>query len=382
MKIVHVITSIDTSTGGPARSVTYLIEAMSIQRQEINTELNTLQSDHPIIYNLECGNGKINFHKRGFLNYSKSLEQQLMITNSDLFHGHGLWQFPVQQMAKIARSKNKPYIITPRGMLEPWALKQGSFKKKLALKLFQYNDLAKATCLHATAPMEVESIRKLGFKNPVAMIPNGVNIEDFPTNIPTKVSVPKKILFLSRIHPKKGIENLIEAWSQIDLNLRKNWVIEIVGNGEEGYIESLQQKIIKHNLQEQICIKPPVFDQDKIMLFREASLFVLPTYSENFGIVVAEAMASYTPIITTKGTPWEELNTCNAGWWIDIGVEPLKKALINAIQTPEDALEVMGKNGRKLIKKKYSMEAVADQMLELYHWVLTKENKPDFVDII
>ena len=138
---------------------------------------------------------------------------------------------------------------------------------------------------------------------------------------------PKKILFLSRIHIKKGIENLIEAWSQIEINLRKNWIIEIVGNGEEAYIEVLQQKIMKHNLQEQIIIKPPVFGKDKIKLFREVSLFVLPTFSENFGIVVAESLASYTPVITTKGTPWEELNTCHAGWWIDIGVEPLKKAL-------------------------------------------------------
>ena len=381
IKINHSINSIDKSTGGPARSVTHLIESVLSENSALEIVLNTLESENPILNKFKSKKGSINFHQFGVFRYPKPLVQELKKLEVNLFHGHGLWQLPVHQMAKVARNKKVPYIITPRGMLEPWSLTQGKLKKQLALKLFQYKDLAKAACIHATAPMEVESIRALGFKNPIAMIPNGVNIEDFPKTLPQKENKPKKILFLSRIHIKKGIENLIEAWKQLDFEIKKDWVIEIVGNGEENYINSLKDKIALEKLVSQIKIKPPVFGEDKIALFREASLFVLPTFSENFGIVIAESLASYTPVITTKGTPWEDLKIHNTGWWIDIGVEPLKEALTIAMQTNENDLFEMGVNGRKLIENKYSMASVAKQMLQLYQWILTKDNKPNFVDV-
>ncbi len=382
MKINHIVSSIDISSGGPARSVTHLIETILDVDKDIKISLNTLASNNPIIKSFDSANGDLYFNKFGFLEYSKSLNNNLLESNSDLFHGHGLWELPVHQMAKSARKLKKPYIITPRGMLEPWSLLQGQLKKQLALKLFQFNDLKKATCIHATAPMEVENIRKLGFKNPIAMIPNGVHIDEFPASFPDKQNRPKKILFLSRIHVKKGIENLIEAWKLIDIALKKDWIIEIVGNGDENYIQSLKDRIILENLTEQVQIKKPIFGNDKIKLFREASLFVLPTFSENFGIVIAEALASYTPVITTKGTPWEDLNTSKCGWWIDIGVKPLKKTLEQAIGSSDKTLIEMGVNGRKLVEDKYSMVSVGRQMLELYNWVLTKENKPSFIDIL
>jgi len=382
MKINHTVSSIDISSGGPARSVTHLIETILDVDQEIKITLNTLASNNPIIKDFNSTNGELSFNEFGLLEYSKSLNNKLLESNSNLFHGHGLWQLPVHQMSKIARKLKNPYIITPRGMLEPWSLTQGRLKKQLALKLFQFNDLKKATCIHATAPMELESIRDLGFKNPIAMIPNGVNISEFPIHFPEKVNEPKKILFLSRIHVKKGIENLIEAWKLIDIEFKNDWIIEIVGNGDDNYIQSLKDKIISENLSEQIEIKKPVFGEDKIKLFREASLFVLPTFSENFGIVIAEALASYTPVITTKGTPWGDLKQHKAGWWINIGVEPLKLALEEALNTKEEDLFIMGENGRSLIENKYSMESVGKQMIDLYDWILTDKHKPNYVDTI
>ncbi|PHQ55834.1 MAG: hypothetical protein COC16_04525 [Lutibacter sp.] len=382
MNINHTVSSIDTSSGGPARSVTHLIQSVLTESNELKIVLDTLVSEEPIIRKFKANNGELNFHSYGIFQYSKPLNKQLTKSGFDLFHGHGLWELPVHQMCKVARKLAKPYVITPRGMLEPWSLTQGKLKKQLALKLFQYNDLAKAACLHATAPMEVESFRKLGFKNPIAMIPNGVNIDEFPAVVPNKTNTPKKILFLSRIHIKKGIENLIEAWRLIDNEIRQSWKIEIVGNGEENYIQTLKEKVVSENLSGQIEIKKPIFGAEKIKLFREASLFVLPTFSENFGIVIAESLASYTPVITTKGTPWEDLETLNCGWWIDIGVEPLKNALIDAMQSKETMLLGMGMNGRKLIEEKFSMESVAKQMVELYEWVTTKKNRSNFIDIL
>ena len=382
MNIKHVISSIDKSTGGPARSVTHLIDSILSENVDIEIVLDTLESDTPLTKSFCSDFGEIVFHKFSVLQYSKSLNYGLNKLDADLFHGHGLWQLPVHQMAAAARKNDIPYIITPRGMLEPWSLAQNRVKKQIALKLFQFNDLKRATCIHATAPMEVESIRKLGLKNPIAMIPNGIQIDDFPEMVPKKNDEPKKILFLSRIHVKKGIENLIQAWSLIDESLRQGWVIDIVGNGDTNYIDLLNQLIIKNDLIDQILIRKPVFGKEKVDLFRNASLFVLPTFSENFGIVIAEALASYTPVITTVGAPWEELDSNNCGWWIDIGLSPLQDALEKALSASPEDLKIKGNNGRELIKEKYSMQSVAKQMLQLYDWILTKSEKPKFVDTL
>lgn len=375
--VTHVISSIDKNAGGTTMYMKLLIEKLE---GKINQSLISFDSTSKI--NIKASvEGLFSINNFPLELYSRSMVLNLKSLNTNIFHGNGLWQYPVHAMSKMAIKRKIPYIISTHGMLEPWSLTQGKLKKQLALKLFQYKDLKNAACIHATASMEVESIRALGFKNPIAMIPNGVNISEFPVKLPVKINKPKKILFLSRIHVKKGIENLIEAWKLISLENKKNWIVEIVGNGDDAYIHYLKNKIISENLNEQIEIKKPVFGEDKIKLFREASLFVLPTFSENFGIVIAESLASYTPVITTKGSPWEDLEIHKCGWWIDIGVQPLKIALEEAIAFNDKAFIEMGVNGRKLVEDKYSMESLGKRMVQLYNWILTKENKPNFVDI-
>lgn len=379
MKILHCIPDLNLSSGGPSLSVWSLVTGL--RRLNIDVDIVTYES--------QDGNDKMigeslfvktipspRFRRFG---YSVSLKNFLQNSSYEIFHGHSLWQYSVHAMAKTARKKNLPYIIAPRGTLEPWSLKVGKCKKKLVLALYQRNDLAKAACIHATASMEAENIRKLGFKNPIAVIPNGIDISEYSLKPETIKKEKNTILFLSRIHPKKGIENLIEAWYQTNKTLRQNWQIEIVGNGVKNYIASLQKLIETKGLQEEIKIIGPQYGSAKLKAYHQADLFVLPTYSENFGMVVTEALSCGVPVITTKGTPWEELNTYNAGWWIDIGVQPLVEVLQKALCLSEEQRQQMGQNGRKLVEEKYSIEAVAAQMIQLYRWILNEGDKPEFV---
>ena len=374
MKILHIISSIDISSGGPSKSVCDLAIYQALKGQDVT--LLTKPSANPYLMGISHTNLRLIFVTAD--TFKRTLTDLVNKVEFDLFHGHGLWQLPVHQMTSVARKKNRPYIISPRGMLEPWSLEQSKLKKKLALWLYQYNDIANANCVHATGKMEAENIRKLGFSNPIAVIPNGIDLLEFPLHNKTDAN-SKTILFLSRIHKKKGIELLIEAWHHIEKSLRKEWAIKIAGNGNEEYIKELKNLIINKSFDNEIEIVGPKFGKEKIQSYHQTDLFVLPTYSENFGIVVAEALACGIPVITTKGAPWEELNTYNAGWWIDIGVEPLAKALTDAMQLYDNERKQMGMNGRKLVEEKYSIESVAHKMIQLYEWILYKKEKPEFI---
>mgnify|MGYP001401779243 CR=1 FL=1 len=375
MNILHAISSIDLSGGGPSKSVSDLASLQSMQ--ELDVTILAKFSANPFIK--ESGHSRLSLRFVQGTSYKRSLGDTLAKRKFDLLHGHGIWQMPVHHMAQLARRTNIPYIITPRGMLEPWSLRVSKWKKRIALKLYQHEDLSRAACIHATAYMEAINIRKLGFINPIAVIPNGIDLSEFISAKVKEHRSKRTILFLSRVHPKKGIELLINAWDKIDGSVRENWQVDIAGNGEKSYNSLLNSIIKKKGLESEIHIVGPLFGAAKLQAYHQADLFVLPTYSENFGIVVAEALACGVPVITTTGTPWEELNTHKAGWWIDIGVNPLAQTLREAMQINDSERQTMGQKGRKLVEEKYSIESVAERMIELYKWILEGGEKPGFV---
>jgi len=379
MRIGHVIPSIDIHTGGPARSSTHLIKGLIKCEGKVHVDLFTFVSENPIICEFHEPRLSLNFSTKNILGYSSAFKRNLMKVSYDIFHCHSIWDLSIHQAAVLARKLNKPYIISTRGMLEPWSLTQSLVKKRLAMRLYQDIDIKNASCIHVTAQSEAENIRALGYLNPIAIIPNGINLDNYP-HYTKKIRTKKKVLFLSRIHVKKGLENLIAAWALLDNNIVKDWHVEIIGNGKLDYIISLRKKIEKLGLETSIKVLDPVFGDDKIKAYQSADLFVLPTYSENFGIVIAEALASSLPVITTQGAPWEELNTKNCGDWIEVGVQPLKESLSKMLVKPESELAQMGRNGRKLIEEKYGIDAVANSMYELYQWICYKKSKPKFVD--
>ena len=378
--IHHVISSIDLTSGGPSYSATILCSELI--KIGFTCNITAISSNKPLIpYRTRNNIFLIENNLLKYLNLHDHLLNLFISGKMNIFHGHGIWQFFIHSMTVFAKKRRIPYIISPRGMLEPWALIEKKWKKRIALWLYQYNDIADAACIHATAQMEADNIRKLGFKNPIAIIPNGINLEEFPFPKQKPKKPLQTMLFLSRIHPKKGIEILIEAWSKLDIELKKNWQVIIAGNGEKKYINSLHQLMINKGLEKEIKIIGPQFGSDKFKVFEQADIFVFPTYSENFGIVVAEALACGVPVITTKGTPWEELNTHHAGWWIDIGISPLIESLQQALQLTTEQRRTMGQNGRQMIEENYTIEVVAKKMALLYEWVINGGEKPKFVDL-
>jgi glycosyltransferase involved in cell wall biosynthesis len=268
-------------------------------------------------------------------------------------------------------------VLTPHGMLEPWILKRHYWTRKLpALFFYQKAAVRNADCIHATAESEKQNLLKLGYNHKITVVPNGIEIDNIILKSEWKKN--RTILYLSRIHVKKGIEQLIDAAAKIESSLA-GYKIIIAGEGKFDYIQSLHKRIHSKGLVHLFDFVGGVYGNRKWELFQQADIFILPTYSENFGIVVAEALASGTPVITTKGTPWRELETHRCGWWIENDVNAIAQTIMEAIVLSEEEYRQMGERGRELMENNYSVEIVAAKMRRLYQWILEGGEKPEFV---
>lgn len=365
MTVLHVIESIRRSGGGPSQSSQGLVAGLCVAG--IEAWLMTLDhGDKPWIPGVEK-----------FIN-GGAFETALERVKPDIVHLHGIWQYELHRCVVICRRKGLPYVIAPRGMLEPWSLKAKWLKKRLARFLYQDRDLKKAAALHATAASEAEQFRKLGLTNPIIISPNGVNVPnqenvDFEC-IESTLCRRKcgRVLLVSRMHAKKGVLELVEAWSRVKPH---GWKCELVytldGEEERGYGEKIKAKVKELGLDGKFILTGPLNDDAKWAAYARADLFVLPTYSENFGIVIAEALWAGVPVITTKGTPWRELEECRCGWWIDLPPKAsLDSALREAMALPRETLRAMGARGRSLVEGKYTWKAVCDAMVEGYQRIM------------
>jgi len=361
MRILHYIPSIDESSGG-----------VGAYMQLLARELGRLCELHVVTHQsermLELENCRLHFmplDNNPFSNKSKGVFMRLLDDiPPDVFHTNCCWMPQSARTAMWAKSKGYKVVYTPHGMLEPWIMKRHYWTKKVpAMLLFQKRGIQIANLIHATADSEKDNLIALGWNQNITVIPNCVRVDE----IKMKESWERKknILFLSRVHVKKGVNFLIEAVSQLKTEL-EGYTITIAGPGEDEYIHGLRQLAAQLGVADMFRFIGPVFGEEKWKLYQDADLFVLPTHSENFGIVVAEALASGTPVITTTGTPWKELNTNHCGWWIPVGASSLTEAIKEFLQTEEQVIKGMGTRGRSLILRNYSCEGVASQFLNMY----------------
>lgn len=301
------------------------------------------------------------------LGYSFDMQHQIgQQTGAEIIHSHGLWMYPNFAAGAAAKKLKLPHIVSPHGMLEPWALQRRAQKKRLVWKLFQRRVLAQARVLHATAEQEARHFREVGLKNPIAIIPNGVYTPELRSPA-VKNPDEKTFLFLSRVHPIKGLINLVEAWNILH---PKGWKVLIAGPDAGGHVAEVQQHLQHLQLEDSFQFIGPVYKEKKWDLYRSADVFILPSFSENFGIVIAEALASEIPVITTTATPWKDLLDHHCGWWINVGIEPLVRALQEAILSSDQQRREMGERGRRLIQSSYSWDKIATDMTATYAWML------------
>ena len=253
-------------------------------------------------------------------------------------------------------------------MLDPWALSVKKWKKRLGMLLYQKKDIKLAKAFHATAQAEVDHIRAAGFSQPCIVAPNGV---DWPEEMPvdSKAGDEKIALFLSRLHPGKGLLSLAIAWAEVK---PKGWRMRVVGPDTYNHKKDVVKLLETLGIREQWEFRDEVCDSSKWVEYRQANLLVHPSVSENFGITIAEALVSGLPVIATKGAPWKSLEEFKCGWWIDIGVPPLVDALHAAVTMEDDALRKMGMCGAKFARNEFGWREIAKRMIGDYSMIASK----------
>jgi glycosyltransferase involved in cell wall biosynthesis len=366
MKILLTISGLSAQCGGTASCTYELLKGL--QSQNITADVLTFV---PNANDKLLGNElfiKTILPSGHFI--SKPYKKAVKSSDYQLFHANGIWEYPELITAKIARKKKIPYIITPHGMLYPQAMAISKLKKQLFLKLFLMNDLQKAVAIHATCIEEMQHIRNLGVTTPIAIVPNPVVCENKP--IISKQNDEKRIGFIGRFHTIKNIEGLIAAFKKVN---HPEYSLILIGSGTLDYESILREKAKGAK----IHFAGFLNKQEKEEIIGTLSYLVLPSQSENFGMVVPEALIKGIPVIASKGTPWEELNMHRCGWWVENDVDTLAETIQKAIDTPENERLEMGKRGQELVKNNYSVEVVAKKMIRLYDWILNGSEKPEFV---
>jgi glycosyltransferase involved in cell wall biosynthesis len=360
LTILHYIPSIDRSSGGVGVFMQLLATGLG---RKVQLHVVT----HRSAAELEIPNCTVHYISRRWLppfGTRREFTALLAQLRPDVVHCNCCWT-PLSALTALwAKQQGYPVVYSPHGMLEPWILRRHYWTKKVpALWLYQRRALQRVDCLHATADSERRNLLRLGYNPRVAVVPNCVDVAHI--SLKTSWERNREILFLSRIHVKKGINFLLEAVAELRDEL-KGYTVRIAGEGEEAYVAELKAMAQTLGVADQVVFEGGVYGDRKWQLFRRADLFVLPTHSENFGIAVAEALSCGTPVVTTVGTPWQELETHSCGWWTEVGTAPLASALRQFLALSPSDLEAYGRRGRRLIADRYSTEAVADSFVALY----------------
>ncbi|MFK4492805.1 glycosyltransferase [Bradyrhizobium sp. USDA 336] len=299
-----------------------------------------------------------------------------------VIHIHGLWT-PFECWAQLqARRSQALLVISPHGALSPRALDRKRLKKFMAWTLYQRRIVQRAHLLIANSEREHDHLRRSGLTSPIAIIPNGVDGPKMPVISSENVNAERKkvILFLARLCPTKGIPDLLEAWR--GLEDRRGYELHIHGFGDPGYRAYLEARIRQLGLRRDVKLLGPLYEREKWEKLHASSIYVLPSYTESFGITVAEALSAGLPVITTSATPWAHLAEKNLGWIVKNDVGQLRQALREAVSLPPFQLKATADAARHYAVQ-FSWPDIAGQYLKTFEWLCDQTaSKPEWVSLV
>jgi glycosyltransferase involved in cell wall biosynthesis len=284
----------------------------------------------------------------------------------DILHDNGMWLPHNHRLAALALRGNFLRVVSTRGMLEPWAIDHKKLKKKLAWWLYQRRDLCRASFHHATAPAEGRHLQQLKLGVPVGVIANGVDEAHVERAHRDRAEI-RTALFLGRLHPIKGLSLLLDAWARLR---PPGWQLQIAGPDEIGYRAELEGKVAAASLSRVVHFLGPLDGAAKESAFSNADLFVLPSFSESFGMAIGEALARGIPVLTTTGAPWPMMARCGCGWSVPPTVEGIMEGLRQATSLDPIELAAMGEKGRRLVRREFAWSSVAEQFMMTYESLL------------
>jgi len=318
--------------------------------------------------------------------YAPEMKKVVSKFSPDIIHHRGLWKYSSAVGLRQARQNGIPMIISPVGMLDRWALNNARWKKRIAAWLYEDEHLRIATCLHALCESELKSIRDYGLTNPVCVIPNGVKIPDgvSATQPPWQDLIPGDrhvLLFLGRLHPKKGLPTLIEAWDhwKSTHSSSQNWSLAIVGWSQGGHKEDLQQQVAARGLKEDVKFLGPLYGADKQAAFTNAEAFILPSYSEGLPMAVLEAWSYRLPVVMTPECNIPAGFKAGAAIHIDAESSSIAKGLRQLAGMGSMERASIGERGLALVEQQFTWSRIAEQLHHVYRWMLGNSGQPDCV---
>jgi len=376
--------------GGPIFSVHELNKTLAGKGTDVTvytTNAGLEKSSH-LAGAVDLDNVKVNYFKYSRLlqflgstgwHFSLELSKAISakVSTFDIVYIVGVWNYPMGIAAYYCRKNKKPYIISPRGLLYPFVTQKKFYKKWLYYNLITKKDLRAAAAIHYTSQDEKESCHSfLGLENKAFVIPNGINLSEFD-NLPDRqifrqrypvLKEKKIILFLGRINWKKGLDVLIDAYRRLTRE-RGDVYLVIAGNDEAGYIEKVKGWINKYNLGDKVILTGMLVGRDKLAAYAASDIFILPSYSENFGMTTVEAMACKRPvIISNKVGIAREVQQNNAGLVVECNADELCKA-IKSLSDDASFAETLSCNGKKMVAEYYNIDNIADRMSAIFRQV-------------
>jgi glycosyltransferase involved in cell wall biosynthesis len=389
LHIIQTVATIAEWSGGPSRAIRDLCEALGRTGARVSlvvgddpTRDDVLLAPDPALATLTIVPAVRRFGIP-WQDLSTAIGALLRPGEATIIHDNGIWTPANIAAAAAARRHRLPLVISPHGMLDAWAMAHHGGRKRIAWALYQRRLLQQAAGLCATAPREAGPIHALFPGKPVALIANGVACpEQLPDRTARDTASARTILYMSRIHPVKNLLALVDAWASLATDPAfAAWTLVIAGPDELGHRAEVAARIKSLGIGSRIRLRGPVPDTEKAAAFADADVFVLPSFTENFGIVVAEALAAGVPAIVSNGAPWASIESAGCGWFTGTDAASLADAMAAAMRLSPAERRAMGARGHAHVRQNFGWERIALQASGYYQWLLNGGPRPEFVHV-